>query len=207
MLLLLSTICLVISLIVRTTSLFLLPIIGFPLLYYFFNAIKNKDMKNILKWGIIGAGILGSALAMFGYIMMWQYWSMCHSARGNHELCGGQFANVYSYVQAKYWDVGLLTYYKLSNLLFIVLGLPAVVLSLIFFPFTRIITHLFQSKAIPLGLRYCTLGLQISLLSYLLVTVLLTNIQSSTRFLCTHSAFYINCVDFLCMEHPSTQDS
>lgn len=106
-------------------------------------------------------------------------------------------------MQAKYWDVGLLTYYKLNNLLFIVLGLPAVILSILFFPFTSTVKYLFNLNMVSV----CKLGLQISLLSYLLVTVLLTNIQSSTRFLCTHPAFYINCVNLLHKDNTEINDN
>lgn len=79
-------------------------------------------------------------------------------------------------MQAQYWNVGPLAYYSPNNALFITIGLPAIIISLLL---------------IPRPHRQ-TMGLHLSFLLLLIVTILLTNIQSSTRFLGSHPMFYIN---------------
>lgn len=84
-------------------------------------------------------------------------------------------------MQAQHWNVGFLTYYKPSNLLFILIGLPSILFSLL---------------SLPNPLHSAQPGLQLSFLLLLLITITMTNLQSSTRFLCSHPAFYINICAF-----------
>ena len=89
---------------------------------------------------------------------------------------------MYSYVQEKYWNVGLFSYYSKPNTVFILIGLPALVFSLLFISRPK---NLHETS---LQLSFCVL---------LAVTISMTNLQSSTRFLCSHPAFYVNCVSSL----------
>jgi Gpi18-like mannosyltransferase len=91
---------------------------------------------------------------------------------------------MYSYVQQKYWSVGLLQYWNFGNIVFIALGLPAIAVSLIGLV-----------KVYRFSLPVSQQALYLSFLLLLLVTILLTNIQSSTRFLSTHPIFILLLAD------------
>jgi len=87
------------------------------------------------------------------------------------------FVNIYSYVQSKFWNVGFLTYFQASNAIFILIGAPSILFTLLFFK-------------TPQNLTQFSLCFSFSIL--LAITILMTNIQSGTRFLCSHPVFYIN---------------
>jgi len=96
--------------------------------------------------------------------------------------------NIYSYIQTKYWSVGFLNYYTSTNFLFILIGIPSLLLS--FSGFFKV----FQK----LNLKYKTtlykinfVGIYLSFLILWGVSTFLANVQSSTRFLCSHPMFYI----------------
>lgn len=89
------------------------------------------------------------------------------------------FPNIYSYVQEKYWNVGLFNYFQRSNSIFILIGLPAILLSIY-----GIISQ-YNSKW---GLTQ--LGIYMSFIILVLTTITMTNLQSSTRFFSTHPFFY-----------------
>ena len=96
-------------------------------------------------------------------------------------MCKNGFFNVYSYVQSKYWNVGFLTYYSANNLVFILIGIPSVIFTVLFLRRPKLKEF----------------GLHLSLYFLLIITITMTNIQSSTRFLGSHPLFYINAAIFL----------
>ena len=94
-------------------------------------------------------------------------------------MCSSFLPNVYAYVQQKYWNVGLFSYYQWGNAVFITLGAPAILVGL------RGLSLYSSNWSTPkkgLYLSYCIL---------LAVTLLMTNLQSSARFLSSHPLFYI----------------
>jgi hypothetical protein len=101
--------------------------------------------------------------------------------------------NIYSYVQEKYWSVGLFSYFKISNWLFIALGLPSIALS-IYGVMVLYDTQWSMSKK----------GLYLSYTLLLLTTIAFTNIQSSTRFFSTHPFFYYS-LAFLGLKHRAVR--
>ena len=86
---------------------------------------------------------------------------------------------MYSYVQNKYWNVGFLNYFKISNLIFIAIGTPSIIIAIYGI-------KLYYRNFLEDKLR----GILLSFVLLLLVIVGWTNIQSSTRFLSTHPLFY-----------------
>lgn len=125
----------------------------------------------------MGGIILLSTISVFVLYLYWAYNRVCTSLRPLPECASSIFVNIYSYVQTHFWNVGFLTYFKLSNLVFILIGLPSIIFSLFF---------------LTLPLFRVEPGLQLSFFILLVLTISMTNLQSSTRFLCTHPAFYIN---------------
>lgn len=91
-------------------------------------------------------------------------------------------SNVYSYVQAKYWQVGLFRYFQPHNILFIAIGIPALV------PAIQCLLRW------PRGASPRLHGLYLSFGILFLVTVCMTNLQSSTRFFSSHPLFYLGIV-------------
>ena len=118
-------------------------------------------------------------LPFLGYLI-WSYKQLCQD-ENPPDICFESLPNVYSWVQAKYWNVGPLRYFTMRNIIFILIGLPAIGFSIMFL-------------RIP---RNDTWGLHLSFWVLLTVTVLFTNIQSSTRFLCSHPLFYLNAAQVL----------
>lgn len=174
---------------VRSTALFLLPVIGVPILLQFYLAIHNKNIKEIIKYLFMGGIIIMCTVSVFVGYLYWAYNRVCTSHQPIPECSSSIFVNVYSYVQAHFWNVGFFTYFTLSNIVFILIGLPSIIFSLLF---------LFHSY------NTIHIGLQLSFAILLFITISMTNLQSSTRFLCTHPAFYINaCLLFFNQKHQS----
>lgn len=69
-------------------------------------------------------------------------------------------------------------YYQWNNLLFIIIGMPAVVVAAYALAFYRPFTHVQQ-------------GLWLSFALLVLITVTVTNVQSATRFFAAHPVFYL----------------
>ena len=69
-------------------------------------------------------------------------------------------------------------YFKIENIIFILIGLPSVIIGLYSLRYMKI-----DEKR---------MGLNLSFLILIGVTIFYTNIQSSTRFLCSHPLFYVN---------------
>jgi len=86
---------------------------------------------------------------------------------------------MYSYVQRKYWNVGFLTYFKISNSIFIAIGMPVVIISI--YGLKCYYAHFLQDRF---------KGILLSFVLLLIVIIGWTNIQSSTRFLSSHPIFY-----------------
>jgi Gpi18-like mannosyltransferase len=124
-------------------------------------------------------------VAVFLGYLSWAYSRVCFGIRKLEQCDKTLFLNVYSYVQKEYWNVGLFTYYDKSNIVFILIGLPSLIFSLIFIVKPKNIAQT---------------SLQLSFWILLIVTITMTNLQSSTRFLCSHPVFYINCVSFFTTE-------
>jgi phosphatidylinositol glycan class V len=107
------------------------------------------------------------------------------------EECSKSLPNLYNFVQKKFWSVGFLSYWKFSNSLFIMLGLPAILLGLGSFKGTikdlKGSLDRNETKKEDL-IKY---GLELSFVILTLITVFLTNIQSSTRFFSSHVFFYM----------------
>lgn len=95
-------------------------------------------------------------------------------------VCTTTWPNLYSYVQEKYWNVGLFSYFQLNNGFFIVIGAPAIIISTY-----GVLTH-FKSEW-----NLIEKGIYLSFLILLVMTICFTNIQSSTRFFSTHPIFYL----------------
>ena len=166
-----TTLYLSVSILVRSTAMFLLPIVGLDILMKFFSNLRKVRVKKVINLFFKGSSILLIVLAPFILYLLWAYKRICHTGE-----CLNHF-NVYSYVQAKHWNVGFLTYYTPQNLMFILLGCPALVFSVFSLRNMKVI-----KKKKGLILSFCLL---------LLVIVFYTNIQSSTRFLCSHPVFYV----------------
>lgn len=90
----------------------------------------------------------------------------------------GSWFGFYGLVSDRYWSVGFLRYFNLRNIIFIIIGAPAVIVG-------------------GLGLSYFSnsfnlrkKGLYLSFLVLFMITTFFTNIQSSTRFFCGHPYFY-----------------
>ncbi|KAF9517551.1 glycosyltransferase family 76 protein [Hydnum rufescens UP504] len=68
------------------------------------------------------------------------YLSFCHNSSSRPEWCDRTVPFIYSYVQARYWDVGFLRYWEISQLPNFILGAP---------PLTLLIytssTHIFEA--------------------------------------------------------------
>lgn len=141
------------SLTIRTTSLFLIPIIALPILYIFFHNLYivytvhlTLALKKSIKYLFIGLFTLISIVCTVGMILYQQYNKLCNNQisingidRASKYPCNNTgLINVYSYVQKQYWNVGLFTYYQLNNILFIIIGLPVVIFCMIAIPYRKI---------------------------------------------------------------------
>lgn len=119
-------------------------------------------------------------IAPFCWHLYFSYCNMCKQTESLPNACKQRLPNMYSYVQQKYWNVGVLRYWHFGNIVFISLGLPAIIISIIGL-----------AKLYRFSLPIRQQGLYLSFLLLLLVTVLLTNIQSSTRFFSAHPVFIL----------------
>ena len=128
---LISVLLLVFSISVRSTTLFLLPVIGVPILFRFYQSIMAKNVKDSFYYFVKGILVLISVLSIFILYLFWAYQRVCTSQSPIKDCFNKSFINIYSYVQDNYWNVGFLTYFKLSNIVFILIGLPSIILSII----------------------------------------------------------------------------
>lgn len=177
LIIIISTVLLMLAMLIRSTALFLLPVIGVPILVHFYYAIRNWNLKLIIKYVFMGGIIIVCTVSVFIGYLYWAYTRVCNSNRPIPECSSSIFVNVYSYVQTHFWNVGFFTYFTPSNTVFILIGLPSIIFSLLF---------MFYSY------NTIDIGLQLSFGLLLFITISMTNLQSSTRFLCTHPAFYIH---------------
>ena len=93
-------------------------------------------------------------------------------------MCKGSLIIFYGAIQEKYWNVGFLKYYHPGNIVFIIIGAPALLLG-----FCGLFTY--ESR---FNLKQT--GLFVSFVILFIITTFFTNIQSSTRFFCAHPYFY-----------------
>ncbi len=118
-------------------------------------------------------------VAPFVFHLVFSYNNLCIQNINFPSICDSSFPNMYSYIQQKYWNVGLFNYFTSSNALFIAIGAPAIILSL---------CGLMACYNSQWNLRIK--GLYLSFVILVIMTVCFTNIQSSTRFFSTHPIFY-----------------
>jgi hypothetical protein len=123
--------------------------------------------------------MLWTIIAPFLFHLFFSFLNICLWGHHLPEVCNHPFSNLYSYVQEKYWNVGFLNYFKVSNAAFILIGTPAILISA-YGVFTQ-----YNSKW-----NFRLKGLFLSYFILLLMTIGFTNIQSSTRFFSTHPIFY-----------------
>ena len=122
--------------------------------------------------------VLAAVISPFLLHLTTGYRSLCQDGTSS-SFCASALPNVYSYVQQKYWNVGFLKYYSIGNLVFILIGTPAIGFGL---TFLGCYSRVWNLPGKGLYLSYCLL---------LAVTVTMTNLQSSTRFLSSHPIFYV----------------
>ena len=139
-------------------------------------ALNRKQIGLSIQQFMKGIIMLIVVLFPFAWYLNWSRERVCASERAIAE-CQQRFLNIYSYVQAKHWNVGLLTYYKPQNVVFILLGFPSIIVSIF--------------CLVKSSMKWRRLGLTLSFIILLAITILYTNIQSSTRFLCSHPFFYV----------------
>lgn len=84
----------------------------------------------------------------------------------------------YSYIQERYWNVGFLTYFKPQNIIFILIGTPALIIGLLSLLLYKTTFNVYEN------------GIYLSFMILYFITAFFTNVQSSTRFFCSHPYFY-----------------
>lgn len=161
---------------------FLLPVIGIPILNSFFKAIKSRKFTVAFQQVLKGSSILLVCLSVFVVYLLWAQQRVCRGDMVIPECETSHLVNIYSYVQSRFWNVGFLTYFQASNTIFILIGAPSIIFTLLFLKTPQNLTQF---------------SLYFSFWVLLAITVLMTNIQSGTRFLCSHPLFYINAATFI----------
>jgi phosphatidylinositol glycan class V len=114
----------------RSNGLFLAPAIGLQILYKFIVSIKKLQFSSTLSYLLKGTIILLLMVAPFVFHLVFSYNNLCIQNINFPSICDSSFPNMYSYIQEKYWNVGLFNYFTSSNALFIAIGAPAIILSL-----------------------------------------------------------------------------
>jgi Gpi18-like mannosyltransferase len=142
-------------------------------------SIKEINLSKACRYLIKGGVILLIMTSPFVFHLLFSYNNICIENTDPPSICAKPLPNIYSYIQQKYWNVGLLHYFTLSNWIFIAIGTPAIILSL-------------YGAATLYRPAWCVQakGLYLSFLILLVMTVCFTNVQSSTRFFSTHPVFY-----------------
>ena len=142
-------------------------------------SIKEVDLSSSLRYLLKGVTILLFMISPFVFHLLLSYNNVCIENISPTSICLSSKPNIYSYIQEKYWNVGLFNYITPSNALFIAIGTLAIILSVYG------ITVCYKSWW---NLRVHGLYLSFGIL--VIMTVCFTNIQSSTRFFSTHPIFY-----------------
>lgn len=76
-----ATTLLLLSLLFRSTALFLLPVIGLPILIKFCEAVGKGRVGVAGLWVGVGGLVLGGALGVFGGYLAWAYGKICGGTR------------------------------------------------------------------------------------------------------------------------------
>ena len=156
---------------------FLAPTMGLSILRQFIYNIRNNFM-NSLKALIQVISIIILLLLPFVAHNILTNLTLCQLSKHSNPICQGGLLSFYGAIQDKYWAVGFLKYYHPGNIVFIIIGSPAVLLGLCTL-FTYNHKYNLRQK-----------GLFLSFLVLFLITAFFTNIQSSTRFFCSNPYFY-----------------
>jgi phosphatidylinositol glycan class V len=169
-----------ISVSIRTTAMFLSLTFGYPILQHLFQHLKTLSILPTLKTCLTGALTLLFFLSFFLLYLSYGYSQFCESPPFSR-FCSNLLPNIYSYAQERYWYVGFLNYYRVKHTVFILFGMPSILVALV-----------------TVGNRYLQLsGLTISYYLLLFVTVGYSNVQSSARFFSSHPLYSINMAVFL----------
>ena len=172
-----STILLTLSVALRSNGMFLAPTIGLTILKKFFTNLR-ADLKLSFHALVQGISIIILLLVPFVAHNVLTYVNICESSNHQSSMCLGNLISFYGSVQQKYWNVGFLKYYHPGNIVFIIIGTPAVLLGAL---------GLFSyEQKFNLNQK----GLYLSFVILFVITAFFTNIQSSTRFFCGHPFFY-----------------
>ena len=165
------------SVAIRSNGMFLAPVIGLELLTKFFSNLKKKIGQSFMAC-IQGISIIIMLVLPFIAHNIYAFYNICQSSRHQSTMCKGGLLSFYGAVQDQYWNVGFLRYFHMGNIVFIIIGAPAVIAGFL---------SLFQfNKSFDLRQK----GLYLSFVVLFAVTAVFTNIQSSTRFFCGHAFFY-----------------
>ena len=114
----------------RSNGLFLAPVIGLEIVYKFIVNIKEVDLSSSLRYLLKGVTFLFFMVSPFVFHLLLSYNNVCIENISPPSICLCSFPNIYSYIQEKYWNVGIFNYFTPSNALFIAIGTPAIILSL-----------------------------------------------------------------------------
>lgn len=116
-----------------------------------------------------------------------------------------EWGDIYSYVQLKFWDVGLFRYYQLKNIGFFLLALPTFVTAIVYYIIPRLQRSL-KGRRLTLPSLFSLakdkhLPYLAHLVACLLVTSLLANVQIITRMVSASPAFLWAQVEVLDSAH------
>jgi Gpi18-like mannosyltransferase len=165
------------SVAIRSNGMFLAPVIGLELLQRFFANLRSKISSSLGAF-IQGISIIVILVVPFIAHNFYTYHNICQSANHSSSMCEGGLLSFYGAVQDRYWNVGFLRYFNMGNIVFIIIGTPAVI--------AGALCLLQYEKGFDLRQK----GLYLSFVILFAITALFTNIQSSTRFFCGHAFFY-----------------
>lgn len=222
---------------VRSNGMLWVAIVGFPILEAFtlnlFSLFtqqkqkKNRQGKDAFSFAVLFNtlmwGILHIIIAVIPFALELSKSASIYCKTANDDIygspaswCVGPFPNVYSYIQSQYWQVGFLTYYKLSKSFFIIWGVYT--FTFIGYSLRKYAQSLWekisgsnnegerQKKITPaLSIfQYDNLHAHMIYTSFLfIISVFLAHTQSSTRFFSSDPAFYWFAADILYREHES----
>lgn len=86
---------------------------------------KGKQLTQVLQLAAVGGVHASALLAVLGHGWVKYCW---HSAGARRPWCDYTVPNIYSFVQAEYWNSGLFAYYEMKQLPNFLLAFPAVAL-------------------------------------------------------------------------------
>lgn len=145
---------------------------------------STRDRRSLIKatfeLGAVGLIHFTALLSVLGY----GWYLYCWDNPNKRPWCTNWIPNIYTYVQEKYWNIGLFRYYEKKQLPNFLLALPSLFLS-----FEAIIHFGFRKRIVPWPFLVHALVL-------LLVAVPFMHIQVYTRFIASSSPlFYWYCAE------------